>query len=96
MQIIKKISLYILGIGLLLIGNRKFLQDLFHSSENEEDENKAQQNVSFDVMRLTYHPENDSLSSQQPYFQIMRYDPTQANASTHVESDHAETATASS
>lgn len=97
MNILKKICLYILGIGLLLLGNRKFLQDLLHPTDaNEENKDAQPQNISFDVMHLQYHPENDSLSSEEPYFQIMRYDPTKATTSSHIESDHAETATASS
>ena len=96
MNILKKTFLFLLGFGLLILGNRNFLAQLLDNSDKKDEESNRQENTSFDVMQLQYHPDKDSLSVKEPYFQITRYDPSQSYSNTKIETNNAETATASS
>ena len=98
MKLIKQAGLYLLGAGLLIFGNRKTLDGILVSLESTEEKDHKQFDEDFETQKITRNTDN-KLANDNIYFQTIHIDKRDINATptrkTSIESDHAETASAS-
>tara|TARA_B100001146_G_C16147521_1_gene419581 strand:+ start:647 stop:946 length:300 start_codon:yes stop_codon:yes gene_type:complete len=98
MKLIKQAGLYLLGAGLLIFGNRKTLDGILVSLDPPEEKDHKKFDETFETQKITRNKEN-KLANEHIYFQTIHIDERDMNATptrkTNIESDHAETASAS-
>ena len=98
MKLIKQAGLYLLGAGLLIFGNRKTLDGILVSLDPPEEKDHKKFDEAFETQKITRNKEN-KLANEHIYFQTIHIDERDMNATptrkTNIESDNAETASAS-
>ncbi len=94
MKLIKQAGLYLLGAGLLIFGNRKTLDGILVSLDPPEEKDHKKFDEAFETQKITRNKEN-KLANENIYFQTIHIDNATPTRKTSIESDNAETASAS-
>ena len=100
---LKQISLYILGVVLLLFGNRKALELFLQNDATDDELNGEDEKLDiykrFEIQRLKFNEQTNELNNPVPYFEIMRIDESDIGvrgakgvARTAIETDDTENA----